>query len=275
MSNNPLKNYFRRPALYLKLPSQGIGYNEGDINMPESGEIPIYPMTAIDEITTRTPDALFNGQAVVEIIRSCAPNITNPWHLLQIDLDPLLLAIKIATNGSTMEIESICINCKESTKYDINLTGMLNEFTPGDYTKLYPVDEYVSIKFKPLNYTKVNETSQKQFDLQRAFAIINRMEEGDDKENKMSELVNEMNVVASTLILDLIEFIKTPENTVLDREFIKEYLENVPKKSYDMIRDHSIELKKSTEAKPLSFTCPQCSHHYEQPFDLNVTDFFD
>lgn len=274
MSNNPLKNYFRKPALYLKLPSKGIGYNEGDINMPESGEIPIYPMTALDEITTRTPDALFNGQAVVEIIHSCAPNIVNPWHLLQIDLDPLLLAIKIATNGSTMEIESTCPGCKESTKYDINLTGMLNEFTPGDYTKLYKVDDQVEIKFKPLAYNKVNETSQKQFDLQRAFSIITRLDEGEDKENKMSELVKEMNIVANELILDLIEYVKTPDSVVLEREFIKEYLENVSKKSYDMIRDHSINLKKSTEAKPLAFTCQQCSHQYEQPFDLNVTDFF-
>jgi len=274
MSNNPLKNYFRRPALYLKLPSKGIGYKEGTINLPENGELPIYPMTAIDEITTRTPDALFNGQAVVEIIRSCVPNIKDPWELLQVDLDPILLAIKIATHGSTMEIESSCPGCNESTKYDINLTGMLNEFTPGDYTKLFQVNEAVQIKFKPLPYYKVNETSQKQFDLQRAYTIITKMEEGTDKENKLSELVKEMNEIATTLILDIIEYVKTPDSIVIEKDYIKEFLENIPKKEYDLIRDHSIQLKKTTEAKPLAFTCPSCSNQYEQPFDLNVSDFF-
>ena len=68
MSDNPLKQYFRRPAVYLKLPSGGLGYPEGTIDMPDTGELPVYPMTAIDEITSRTPDALFNGTAVVEVI---------------------------------------------------------------------------------------------------------------------------------------------------------------------------------------------------------------
>jgi len=272
--SNPLKSYFRKPALYLKLPSKGIGYKENAIDLPESGEIPIFPMTALDEITTRTPDALFNGQAVVEIIHSCAPNIKDPWQLLQIDLDPILLAIKIATNGSTMEILTVCPNCNHDAKYDVNLTGMLNEFSPGDYNKLYPVYNDVQIKFKPLTYTKVNENSQKQFDLQRAYGIISKMEEGADKENKMSELVKEMNEIATELILEIVEYVKTPESVVIEKEYIKEFLENIPKKEYDNIKDQSINLRKTTEAKPLAFTCPSCSHNYEQPFDLNISDFF-
>ena len=62
---NPLQQYFRRPAIYLRLPSEGNGYPEGSINLPDNGEVPVYPMTTIDEITSRTPDALFNGTVVV------------------------------------------------------------------------------------------------------------------------------------------------------------------------------------------------------------------
>ena len=91
--SNPLKQFFRRPAVYLKLPSGGLGYPEGAINLPDNGEIPIYPMTAIDEITSRTPDSLFNGVAVVELIKSCVPDIKDPWSVTNVDLDPLLVAI--------------------------------------------------------------------------------------------------------------------------------------------------------------------------------------
>ena len=56
--NNPLKQYFRQPAIYIRLPSQGKNYPEGSLNMPPTGELAVYPMTAIDEITYRTPDAL-------------------------------------------------------------------------------------------------------------------------------------------------------------------------------------------------------------------------
>ena len=75
MSNNPLKQFFRQPAIYVRLPSQGKFYPPGVLEMPATGELPVYPMTAIDEITYRTPDALFNGQATVNVLQSCVPDI--------------------------------------------------------------------------------------------------------------------------------------------------------------------------------------------------------
>jgi hypothetical protein len=51
MNNNPLRQYFRRPAVYIKLPSGGLGYAKDVLEIPESGDFPVYPMTAIDEIT--------------------------------------------------------------------------------------------------------------------------------------------------------------------------------------------------------------------------------
>ena len=43
--NNPLQKYFRQPAIYVKLPSDGKFYPEGTLEMPVNKEIPIYPMT--------------------------------------------------------------------------------------------------------------------------------------------------------------------------------------------------------------------------------------
>ena len=57
--NNPLRQFFRRPAVSISLPSGGDHYAPGDIEWPDdTKELPVYPMTAIDEITTKTPDAL-------------------------------------------------------------------------------------------------------------------------------------------------------------------------------------------------------------------------
>ena len=38
IENNPLKQYFRRPSIYLKLPSKGVGYTADILEMPELGE---------------------------------------------------------------------------------------------------------------------------------------------------------------------------------------------------------------------------------------------
>ena len=95
-TSNPLQKYFRQPAIYVVLPSEGRHYPPGTLDMPTNGEIPIYPMTAMDEIISRTPDALFNGSAVAQLFKSCVPNIKDPWAVPQIDIDMLFTAIRIA-----------------------------------------------------------------------------------------------------------------------------------------------------------------------------------
>lgn len=75
MEQNPLKKYFRQPKVYVTLPSKGEYWPDGTIEIPESGEFPIYAMTAKDELAMKTPDALLNGQATVDVIQSCVPNI--------------------------------------------------------------------------------------------------------------------------------------------------------------------------------------------------------
>jgi hypothetical protein len=119
MSINPLKQYFRRPAVYLQLPSGGKDYSEGVIDFTESGELPVYPMTAIDEITTKTPDALFNGTAMADLINSCVPNIKDPWQISSTDMDAILLAIKAASGSQNLEIDSTCPKCKEVSTYNL------------------------------------------------------------------------------------------------------------------------------------------------------------
>ena len=90
---NPLQAWFRRAAIYMRLPSQGQYWPEGSLDMPTNGEFPVLPMTALDEITYRTPDALFNGQAVVDVVQSCLPNIRDAWLMPSTDLISVLISI--------------------------------------------------------------------------------------------------------------------------------------------------------------------------------------
>ena len=46
---NPLKKYYRQPKQFIKLPSGYKYYPDGAIEVSESGEVAVYPMTAKDE----------------------------------------------------------------------------------------------------------------------------------------------------------------------------------------------------------------------------------
>ena len=60
-------------------------------------------MTAKDEMAFKTPDAMINGQSTVDVIKSCVPNLLDPWKMVNYDTDAVLLAIRIATYGETMD----------------------------------------------------------------------------------------------------------------------------------------------------------------------------
>ena len=100
---NPLNKYFRQASIYVSLPS-GTNYPTSVVTPSETGELGIMPMTAKDEIRFKTPDALMNGQGVVDVIESCVPNIKDAWQIKSYDLDTVLVAIRVATYGETMEI---------------------------------------------------------------------------------------------------------------------------------------------------------------------------
>ena len=271
---NPLKQYFRRPALYLTLPSKGQGYAADAIEFPENGELAIYPMTAIDEITSRTPDALYNGVAIAEIIKSCVPAIKKPWEILNLDLDPILVAIRIATNGQLMEIESYCEECKETSKYDVNLSGMLAEFKPGDYDKPLSMDD-VQVKFKPLTYKEVNDANTAQFEIQRMLNGLDNLDDLEVRNTKTAEILKTINDLSIDLMVSTIEYIKVPDATVFEKDHIREFLISCDRNTHNKIKDQNIELRKSTEVKPLQMKCMNCSHDYTQPFNINISNFFE
>ena len=110
---NPLAGHFRQPKLYMKLPSGGLFNTDEDLDFPESKEVAVFPMTAKDEILMKNPDALLNGEAVVQVIKSCVPSVLKPQELTNIDVDAILMGIHSATYGDEMEVTAKCKNCED------------------------------------------------------------------------------------------------------------------------------------------------------------------
>ena len=104
VNQNPLAGWMRQPKIFIRLPSNGEYWPNGSLQSTETGEYPVYSMTAKDELMLKVPDALMNGQAVVDVIQNCMPNIKNAWNIPNLDLDVILIAIRIATYGEKMTV---------------------------------------------------------------------------------------------------------------------------------------------------------------------------
>jgi hypothetical protein len=276
MTTNPLEKYFRVPKIYIALPSRGQFYAPDDLDMPPNGEIPIFPMSAKDEMYARTPDALFSGAAITQIIESCAPNIKNPWNLPICDLNALLAAIRLASYGPEMEIGTVCPSCSSPDTINVDLQTVLGSMQAADYSKPLEIGD-LSFSFKPLTYTMLNDINRSNFFDQRTLNAISGDDYSMTDEERAQQLGNAYRKISDLTMMSIahtIASIKAPDAIVTDFDLILEFLMNYPKPQYVAIRDYGIEIRKKSDLKPLDVICPHCEHEYTQEFTLDISNFF-
>ena len=272
--NNPLKQFFRQPALYIKLPSGGQYWENGSLHPTPNNELPVLPMTAIDEITYRTPDALFNGSAVISVIESCMPNIKNAWKMPTLDLNAILIAIRIASYGSEMIIESSCPSCTVQSEHTLDLHGVMAQNKTPNYGSSIKNGD-LEIYFKPTSYEEQNKLNTLQFEQQRIVALLPEAEMPEaEKLEKLNLALKEITKLTLIVIQMSIAGIKTPTAFVTEPEFIAEFLKNCDRTLFNEIKDQAIRLREESDLKPLSIECPECHHKYQQTLTLDSTNFF-
>ena len=273
-SINPLSAYFRQPKLYITLPSEGKYYGKDALDLSVNGEYPVYAMTAKDELIFKTPDALLNGQATVELIRSCIPAIKDPWLMPSIDLDACLIAIRIATYGENMDFDSQCPNCNHSNTYEMNLLGYLDQvksFRYQDQISLPPLE----IKIRPYNYKEVTKASLKALEQQKIYQVIN--DESLSDEEKLDQFGSSF-VRLTDLTIDIvakcIASITTPDGEVTDQEQIAEFINNAPKDVFNTINEHIGSMRDQIDLKVQSVKCVECGTEYQITLTMDQTNFF-
>jgi hypothetical protein len=272
---NPLMAHFRQPAIYFPLPSRGQYWASG-LNLPESQEIPVYPMTARDEIVLKTPDALLNGQGVVDVIHSCCPNITDAWQMPSIDVDATLIAIRIASYGNQMEFESKCPHCDEENRFEADLGGILNQIKTVDYTKKIQTNN-LRIKLQPQKYFSVNATSKISYEEQR---VLNALGDTNlSEEIRVEEYKKHMSRVIELQIkslADSTEYIEIVESgsIVNDPEHITEFYQNCDAEVCKAVRTKLEEIAAEGTIPPLETNCQSCSKEYSIPLIFDYASFF-
>jgi hypothetical protein len=275
MLNNPLKQYFRQPAIYVRLPSKGQFYPPGTINMPPTGELPVLPMTAIDEITYRTPDALFNGQATVNVLSSCVPDIQDAWSTPAMDVDTLLIAIRIASYGHDMDFLTKCPKCAHECEHTVDLRTVLDRMRTPDYNQSIQAGD-MEIFFRPMTYKNINDNNAMQYENQKLLQMLPDGEVPDaDKMSALGAALKRITDITVQALAQSISAVKTPHALVSEIEYIEELLKNCDRDLFNRIRTHIVELKSQAEMQAMKLTCPECQHEYEQAITLDMASFFE
>jgi len=277
-NENPLSKYFRKPGIYVQIPTGGRFNTE--IEKTVLDELPILPMTAIDEISMQNPDELLNGEALVNIIKSCVPAIPNPRNLCNIDAELIFLAIKYATYGKDVEHTHTCSNCKEQADYNIDMNHILEKFPDIDEI---PAVEYEDLKIyvtppKLDSLTRLALMEVEQARILSTMTTVVEQETDDAREMEMAKQfavsfrkVSKQNV---DLLISAIDRIETPDAVVTDVESIEEFMNNVPAEIVRQVNKtvNSV-VPNISDISTFEFTCEACDNIEKVTFELNPVNF--
>lgn len=277
---NPLSKYFRQPKLYVTLPSGGKFYPKDSIELTETGELPVFSMTAKDELTMKTPDALLNGQATVEVIKSCVPNIKDPWQMPSLDLDALLIAIRLATYGEEMQLTIKTPVTGEEKAMSVDLRQLLDNFANLEFSSVAQFRD-MTVNIRPLTYREFTKGALKTFEQQRIFNIVNNDSISD--EDKLQAFTNsfaKLTELTVDLMTNHIESIEIDGQVVSSRKHIDEFVKNADKSFFQFIKDHIDQEKEKFTIKPLvAQATPEeiaqgVPATYEVPVTFDQSNFF-
>ena len=278
---NPLNKYFRQPAIYVSLPS-GSNYSHQVVTPTETGELGVMPMTAKDEIRFKTPDALMNGQGVVDVIQSCVPNIKNAWEIKSYDLDTILVAIRIATYGETMEINFTVPVANEKVAHTINLPAILDELKATKVDSDIVLKDGLKISVRPLTYKDMTSTSLQTFQQQKMYSAIQDSQLSDeDKAKKFNDAFKALTDLNSSILLKNIEKITMQDGAeISDSAHIKEFVDNANATLIKEIEDKLTQLRSQGAVKPLKLKATEeqikkgAPVTYDVPVTFDTSNFF-
>ena len=280
-NTNPLNKYFRQPSIYVKLPS-GTNYPPHVIMASQTGELGVMPMTAKDEIRFKTPDALMNGQGVVDVIQSCVPDIKDAWSIKSHDLDTILVAIRIATYGETMEIKFNVPGINESVSHTVNLPAMLEELQNTKVDSQIVLEDGLKITVRPLTYKDMTSTSLQTFQQQKMYSAIQDSKLADEeKAKRFNDAFKTLTDLNASILLKNIEMITMQDGTeISDPAHIKEFVNKANAKLIKEIEDKLMTLRGQGAVKPLKMKATEeqikkgAPVTYEVPVTFDTANFF-
>jgi hypothetical protein len=279
-NNNPLKQYFRQPSLYVKLPTQGRWYSSKEVETSETGELAVYGLTALDEIMLNTPDAMLNGTALEKVLQNCVPGFKQIKKIALPDLEAIFLAMKIATSDNKFELTRTCPKCDHENNFDIDCRHLIDTMSYiEDSDTVVSFNDELVIHLKPYTFELRQIWVQKEINEERTLRAIdadNKDLDDFQKAKILSESVEKISKITFELAAKSIEkiIILKDKSEVTDPAFISEWLMSISSVQADNVLKQINVLNDVGPQKTVTAACENCGHQWEEKLNFDPVSFF-
>jgi hypothetical protein len=127
---------------------------------------------------------------------------------------------------------------------------------------------------KPLNYQQVTKFNLKNFELRRQLNQLVQLDDEEVKNKGIAELYAELGKIQNETYIDSIESVQTADINVNEAEYIKEWIVNADKATFDSLKTQ-IEKNNLAWAVPkMHVQCENCQHEEDVSVEMDQANFF-
>jgi hypothetical protein len=209
------------------------------------------------------------------------PAIKDPWQMPSIDVDSVLIGIRIASYGPNMTVTSTVPKTKSKQDHEINLMSLLESRKQPIIDTKVMLGNGVTIVVKPSSYREMQSIRRETFEKQRLSRTINNSDMDEEaKEKEFNKIFANLTMLNVQTLTDNIDTIVTPEGTFNDMASKQEFVNNVELKHVNMIRKKVDEINVIGSLPKYKVQTPEedvkkgAPESYEVPVMLDNSDFF-
>ena len=262
------------PGVFVSLPSKGRWYT-GELELSADGEIEVFALKAKDEMRLKSPDALFNGEALIGVLENVIPGIPHIAEMPLADQNVIMCGAYLATYGNDYTLSITCPKCKSVKDYGVDLSRMLTQSK--DYAKetLVSTNAY-KIYLKPSDLTTRNIIAMNQFATNIEQAQIDEQQADVDKIKALTVIFETTLAQNFELIIKMIDYIidKVSGEKITDANQIVDIAESLTKRSYDKLFESATKMNEAGIDSSMKVVCVDCKNEFESTVNLDPTSFF-
>lgn len=309
---NPLVDQYREKigrTVLVAFPTMGHFYHDGVMRPgTKFTEITVYPLGTEAELLLKDPILMASGRSVPKMITALVPQVVIPEELSDIDIEVLLIAVRLASYGPDLKVEHTCANpekvqggvggdihvCREENTIVLNLIEHIQKYVPIENWDQYRMEfdlgegskQVVLLRRVPyrsvLNGVRnslMAEGEMEQFK-DKNFDELILSEDSLSAYEKMTELLATTNLDSLLDAIVGVEMIRPGQEsktiyTSTHPQMVQEWLWKIPSEWVGRLNERVIgfsrELSKLNEMK---YECPHCKFKNEFQLQLDVNKLF-
>jgi hypothetical protein len=198
-----------------------------------------------------------------------------------IDSDAVLIAIRLATYGEKLDINTKVPNTGEERSFQVDLRMLLDQLNEFNFNPYVQIDDYMSFELRPLTYKEFTENIIKSYEEQRIFRLVNDDSIPDDKKlAAFSNSFRKLTELTVDLVVNSVACIDTSEGKVTDKVHIRDFFNNADSSTFDKILKHLEKMKDDSRIKPFKVKSTLedieagAPEEYEIPITFDQSNFF-